>query len=322
MRYCEIAEGGWASAKTQGTKITPQVMAEVVKNLPQFEQQLNRFLNSEDLPEIRIGNPVGSGTYWKRDLEQNPDKEYGDIDVQFVIPRNSEMSTNKTTQMFMDAVKKFSDQHREYETESGKNVIFDLGNNRFVQVDLVAIFDDRLEWSKTQAPEHGTKGVLSGSLYSALAQVLDISISDNGIQARTRGGELVPFRIRKDTELVHISNDKDNWGTDIARFFGASEPSTSLRKNPGMKEEIRIQDIINTIKGVAETLESAQSLPSKFDSAQDLLNSVRSVYLNKIDAIINSSKFDKAESPQAKQKAQETKDMLQHRSQKIASMLQ
>lgn len=322
MRYCEIVEGGWASVKTQDTKITPPVMAEVVKNLPQFEQQLNRFLSSEGLPEIRIGNPVGSGTYWKRDLEQNPDKEYGDIDVHFVIPRNSELSTNKNVQLFMDAVKKFSDQHSDYETESGKNVIFNIGNNRFVQVDLVAVFDDRLEWAKTQAPEHGTKGVLSSSLYSALAQVLDISISVNGIQARTQGGELVPFRMRKDTELVNISDDKDNWGVDIARFFGASEPSDLLQKNPGIKEEIRIQDIVNTIKGIAETLESAQSLPSKFDSAQDLLNSVRSVYLNKIDAVINSTKFDKAESPQAKQKAQETKKMLQQQSQKIASMLQ
>jgi len=321
MRFREIAEGGWASTKTQGTKITPQVMAEVVKNLPQFEQSLNLFLKQKDLPPVKIGRPVGSGTYYQRDLEQNPDKEYGDIDVQFIIPRDESLSANQNTQQYMTAVKEFADQNPEYETESGKNVIFDIGNGNFVQVDLVAIFQGKLEWSKTQAPEHGTKGVLSASLYSALAEALGVSISDRGIQARTRDGEVVPFRQRKNTELVDISDNKDRWGMDLAQFFGAESVSDTLEQHPGMKDEVKISDIIQTIRGVTETLEQEQALPDAYDSAQELLNTIRTVYQNKIDAVINSSKFDKAESPAARKKAEETKEMLRDKSEQIASQL-
>jgi len=322
MRFREIVEGGWASAKTQGTKITPEVMAEVVKNLPQFEQSLNAFLKQKDLPPVKIGQPVGSGTYYQRDLKQNPEKEYGDIDVQFIIPRDESLSANQNTQQYMTAVKEFADQNSQYETESGKNVIFDIGNDNYVQVDLVAIFQGKLEWSKTQAPEHGTKGVLSASLYSALAEALGVSISDRGIQARTRDGEVVPFRQRKNTELVDISDNKDRWGMDLAQFFGAESVSDTLEQHPGMKQEVKIADIVGTIKGIAETLEQSNALPDAYDSAQELLNSIRTVYQSKIDAVINSSKFDKAESPAAKKKAEETKQMLRNKSEKIASQLQ
>jgi hypothetical protein len=321
MRFREIVEGGWASTKTQGTKITPEVMAEVVKNLPQFEQSLNAFLKQKDLPPVKIGRPVGSGTYYQRDLKQNPDKEYGDIDVQFIIPRDESLSANQNTQQYMTAVKEFANQNPRYETESGKNVIFDIGNDNYVQVDLVAIFQGKLEWSETQAPEHGTKGVLSASLYSALAEALGVSISDRGIQARTRDGEVVPFRQRKNTELVDISDNKDRWGMDLAHFFGAESVSNTLEQHPGMKQEVKIADIVGTIKGIAETLEQSNALPDAYDSAQELLNSIRTVYQNKIDAVINSSKFDKAESPAAKKKAEETKQMLRDKSEQIASQL-
>jgi len=321
MRFREIIEGGWASTKTQGTKITPEVMAEIVKNLPQFEQSLNSFLKQKDLPPVKIGRPVGSGTYYQRDLKQNPEKEYGDIDVQFIIPRDESLSANQNTQQYMTAVKEFADQNSQYETESGKNVIFDIGNNNYVQVDLVAIFQGKLEWSKTQAPEHGTKGVLSAGLYSALAEALGVSISDRGIQARTTDGEVVPFRQRKNTELVDISDNKDRWGMDLAQFFGAESISDTLKQHPGMKDEVKIADIVGTIKGIAETLEQSNALPDAYDSAQELLNSIRTVYQSKIDAVINSSKFDKAESPAAKKKAEETKQMLRDKSEQIASQL-
>ena len=109
---------------------------------------------------------------------------------------------------------------------------------------------------------------------------------------------------------------------DLARFFGAESVSDTLEQHPGMKQEVKIADIVGTIKGIAETLEQSDALPYAYDSAQELLNSIRTVYQNKIDAVINSSKFDKAESPAAKKKAEETKQMLRDKSEKIASQLQ
>ena len=61
-----IFEGGWASAKTQETKITPQIIADAIPVLHGFQDSLNASLKRDNLPPIRIGDPVGSGTYYKR----------------------------------------------------------------------------------------------------------------------------------------------------------------------------------------------------------------------------------------------------------------
>lgn len=311
--------GGWASTKTQGTIITPRVVLEVVKQLPDFEKQLNHYLLLQGLDPVKIGDPVGSGTYYQKDLEYDPSREYGDIDIQFIIKRNESLSANQNIQQYMTAVKDFTDCSPNYETETGKNIIFNIEKDRFVQVDLVAIFQGKLDWSKTQAPEHGTKGVLSSSLYSALAKALEISISDKGIQARARQGKLVPFRMKKNTQLIDISDNKNSWGMDIADFFGAVAVSRRLQKYPGMKQEVKIKDLVNTIKGIAETLENNNALPGRYITANDLLDTVSDIYLEKINSVINSSKFRKAETPEAKRKAEDTKQMLKDKSQKIAS---
>ncbi len=310
--------GGWASTKTQGTIITPQAVLEVVMHLPEFEKQLNQYLSIQGLEPIKIGDPVGSGTYYQKDLEHDPNREYGDIDVQFIIKRNESLSANQNIQQYMTAVKDFTHRSSKYETETGKNVIFDIGKDRFVQVDLVAIFYENLDWTKTQAPEHGTKGVLSASLYSALAKALEISISDKGIQARTKQGKLVPFRMKKDTQLVNISANKISWGIDVADFFGANEVSQCLKKYSGMKQEVKIKDIVNTIKGIAETLENNHALPDGYATKTDFLETIKNIYLEKINSVINSSKFNKAETPEAKRKAEDTKQMLKDKSQEIA----
>ena len=56
-----------------------------------------------------------------------------------------------------------------------------------------------------------------------------------------------------------------------------------------------------------------------YSSAKELINTVSNIYLAKIDKAINSSKFDKAETPAAIKKAADTKAMLAQKSQQIAS---
>jgi hypothetical protein len=320
MNVSEIlTEGGWASASTQDTIITPQTIADAIPVMQQFQDSLNKHLTSDGLQPIKIGNPVGSGTYYKRDLVNNPDKEYGDIDVQFIMPRGDGGSTNQVQGTYFESIKEFCRMNANFETDNGKNVIFQIGPD-FIQVDLVAIFDDRVEFTKALAPEHGTKGVLSGSLYSALAQALDISISDAGIQGKTVDGKLVSYRKAKGTTLNLISSDHKNWAVDIAKFFGAKKASPILKQYPGTKDEVRIQDIVNSFKGIAQTLEMNGVLPAKYSSAAELLQEIKAIYLGKISAIAGSSKFDKAESASAKKKAQDTKDMLTKRSSEIAQL--
>jgi len=321
MRLHEfISEGGWANVSTQGTIITPQTIANTIPVMKQFERSLNKFLNKNgEIPPIKIGNPVGSGTYYKRDLKDNPDKEYGDIDVQFIIPRIEGQTLNQIQSMYFDAVTEFCRINAAFETVSGKNVIFQIGTD-FIQVDLVAIMSDRVEFTKALAPEHGTKGVLSGSLYSAFAQALDISISDAGVQGKTIDGKLVKYSKRKGTVLNLISQSNSNWAMDIVKFLGAKKASPMLKQNPGMKEEVKIQDIINSFNGIATTLELNQLL-SRHVSAEELLQDTKNIYIKKINAVINSSKFDKASDASSKKKAQDTKNMLAKRSQEIAALL-
>jgi len=312
-----IIEGGWASKSTQGTVINPSTIDMLIPVMNNFETQLNKFLVSDGISPIKIGNPVGSGTYYKRDLQNNPTKEYGDIDVQFIMPRG-DGSTNQIQSVYFNAVIEFCRLNSNYETTNGKNVIFQVGTD-FIQVDLVAIFDDRLEFTKALAPEHGTKGVLSGSLYSAFAQALNISISDEGVRAKTIDDQIVSFRKSKGTTLNQISTDHKNWAVDIAKFFGATKASPLLKQYPGMKDEVKISDIVNSFKGIAQTLELNGLLPQQFQTAEELMDNVKNIYLKKIEAVVNSSKFNKAEGDMIA-KAQKTKKMLSSRSQEIASL--
>lgn len=306
--YDFILEGGWANAKTQDTIITPSVIQQSLAHLQQFERKFNQYLTQQNMPEIRIGNPVGSGTYYQRDLEQQPDKQYGDIDVQFIIPRAAGGEASIQRQ-YAEMVKSFANLSPEYETTNGVNVIFNL-DDQHIQVDFVMMFDDRVNWSRVFAPEWNTKGVISSTLFSALAQHLSVSFSDRGIQAKTRNGELVNFSLRRDTQLHTITDDASNWGVELAKFFGAQEISPMLKKHPGHPDETKISDIVKTIQGVMISL-----------GRQNELAQIKQIYLNKIGAVINSSKFDKAQTPQAQQKAAQTKQTLYDRSREVAELI-
>ena len=311
-----ITEGGWASTKTQNTVITPQVVATVETIMHKFERQFNEFLQSKNLPSIEIGSPCGSATYYKRDIDQQPNKEYGDVDINFHIPEMPGLNNNQTVQLFSNNVKEFCDLAVDYETENGKNVVVRIGPKVYVQVDLVISYQKNKEWSKALAPEWNVKGVLCGSLYSALAEVLRLSFGGHGVQAKTLNGERVKFSTIKGVELHHVTNNKDSWAMDIASYLGCKRFSPRLIDYPGMLDEIRVADIANSIRGIAESLEL-----NGISNADEILQSVKSSYLEKINKVINSSKFDKAETKAAIQKAEYTKKMLADKSSQIARLI-
>jgi hypothetical protein len=317
MRASEfIFEGGWASAKTQDTVITPATIESAVGVLKKFNSLVNQIAKEKGALPAKIGNPVGSGTYYKRDLEQNPTKEYGDIDVQFILNKVPGLNTNQIQQMYFDIVKEACYRDNTFETENGKNVIFGLGNDQYVQVDLVVVFSESLEFSAALAPEWNVKGVLSASLYSALAEVLHLSIGSLGVLAKTIDGKIVKFLTQKGTELHTVSLDRNNWARDVAKFLGCKQLSPSLGANPGMKDEVRIIDIIASIKGIAESLEL-----NDLADANNILQQVKASYLSKINKVVTSSKFDKAASPAAVEKANKQKEMLSTKSQEIANRI-
>ncbi len=317
MRAIEfILEGGWLDLRTQSTHITPYIVENVVKFLKKFEILFNKYLTDKlGLLPIEVGNPCGSTTYYKKDLIHDPNKEYGDIDVNFHLP--AEIPFVKAVSIYKNAIKSFCKDQLDIDSETGGNLIAKI-NNQWIQIDLIMSGSNNKEWVKLLASEWKIKGVLSGSLFSSLAQVLNLSFGGTGIQAKLLNGKLVPFRISKNTQIINISNNPLAWAFDIAKFFGATKFSKLLIENPGLKDDQHIEDIIKSIKGLAITLEDSGKLSK---TADNLLKEISLVYLKKIDAVINSSKFDKAESIEAKEKAMKTKQILANKSEEYANAL-
>jgi putative chitinase len=320
-----VLEGGWASAKTQETVVTPKVLDKVVKMLKnEVEPRMNQWLSDRGIPAIQFGRPVGSGTYYQRHLKTQPDKRYGDIDIQFIIPRIADKSNNENKQFYYDLAKSYGQQSGSYESENGKNIIVKIGANKYAQIDLVSIFGELVRWSDVFSPPEGVKGVLSASLYSSLGEALNLSISDLGVQVKLSNGQIVPFSKQKDVETATITTIPERWAVDIAKYFKCSKLDPLLARYPGLGDEVTIEQLIGSIVGLARTLElnnrlSASGIPHA--SAEDLLKRIQEIYLGKIQKVVNSSKFDKAASPEAQQLAQETKELLKSKGQAIAGLL-
>jgi len=310
-----IVEGGWANPITQNTKITPALVEAVFAVLHTFTNNLNVYLKQENVPPVELGKPCGSTTYYKRDMVQNPEREYGDIDVNLFIPRIEGMTNNANANLIKTKIMEFCERSPDFQTSNGTNVIVQVGHD-YVQVDLITAYSHNKEWSSALAPQYNVKGVLCNSLYSSLGEVLMLSIGGgHGVQAKTQNGELVPFRTVKGVELETVTNNPKTWALDIAKYFGCNKVSPRLKSYPGMIGEIRVADIINSIRGIAETLE----LNGKGNAAE-MLSQIKDIYLGKIDAVINSSKFDKAASPDAVAKAEHTKEMLATKSKQFATL--
>ena len=326
-----ITEGGWASAATQNTVITPHVIEEAINVLDHFEREFNAWQAENELDvEMRMGKPVGSGTYYKRDLVADPTREYGDVDVVCYIHSREGVGAARRTSEYADAVKSFADSHTEYNTSNGTNVIMDTSAGP-IQVDLIYTYNEHADWARALAPEYQVKGVISTSLMSSVAEVLNMSFGIQGVQVKTRGGRPVSFRQSKDTQLSTVSIDPHNWGGDMYSYYyqlaKGTKPTVpgNLAQHGGLKDEQRLSDIVKTIHALAKDFETAGlfgtgALDYIADS-QDFMQKISRVYAEKLDKVINSSKFDKAASPGAVEKANKTRVMLAKYRNEIAKLL-
>jgi hypothetical protein len=327
-----ITEGGWASTETQNTVITPKTVAEIVETLKGFENSYNIWQSKNGYDtEIKMGNPKGSGTYYRRDLAQDPTREYGDVDIEcFIHSREGVKSAQRTTEYKM-AITEYCLQSPDYSTENGTNIIMRTTDGP-VQVDLLYTYHEHANWSRALSPEYRVKGVISTSLTSALAEVLNLSFSSQGIQVKIRNNQPVSFRQSRDTELRTVSTDPENWAKDIYSLYyylahgkRPSEFPGGLEIHSGLKDEQRLSDIVLAIKSLGNALEETNmlghgaliSIPTK----QDLVRKVATVYSDKLETAENSSKFDKAQTPLAVEKAKKTKLMLAKYRNEITKLL-
>lgn len=328
MKLRQLFEGGWVNTITQGVKLTPALAKKAVELLPKFEAAFNEYLKKHGLPPVTIGAPVGSSAYIERDLNNNPDKEYGDIDVLLKLPRLDNTSDARLQATYKQALADFTHDAPAFvykqEKPSGSNVILKVGDD-WVQVDLVATPIDLADWTQHRmTPEHNVKGALIGFLYASLAEVLHLSIGTSGVQAKERGGVLVPFRQLKVDKTHTISTDIENFAQHILEFFAGTK-SPQLRQ-PGMvKGDIKLERLAAIVRELAQALETSGQLGhgslEHIKDADDLLGQVRSAYKAKADKAVQNTKFDKAATPAAKKKAQDTKDLITTQAQKILQRL-
>jgi hypothetical protein len=336
MKVRELLEGGWVSTVTQDVKLTPALAKRAVALLPKFEKAFNDYLEQHGLQPVKVGAPVGSTSYIERDLKHSPDKEYGDIDVLLKLPKIEGASDGHTAGTYKKALADFTHDAPDFiypqEKPSGSNIILKVGDD-WVQVDLVATPVELADWTQHRmTPEYNVKGALIGFLYAALAEVLHLSIGTSGVQAKEKGGQLVPFRQLKVDRTHTISTNIETFAHDILKFLATRAGKKDAKVDPQLKDrpglvrgEIKIDHLIQAVRGLGRSLE-ANGLLGKgalghISDADDFIEQVKDSYRQKAEKLVSSSKFDKAATPAAKKKAQDTKDLLRTQSEKILARL-
>jgi hypothetical protein len=321
-----LFEGGWATAKTQGTVITPNVIAEIVKLMKDLTTKFNQHLEKEALPPLDFTQPIGSGTWWSDDLQNHPDKTYGDVDYMVAYPtlkisgkgeREDEVATvklyNKTLLDWLDSSKlSYIDpkETREISSDSSVKLLMILNEDQYIQIDLVVTHTEYKEWSIFRyIPERNVKGFVMGNMYKSFSNLLELSIQPRGVRAKFINDVMVPYSKRKGAIEKLISLSAENFMMDIAKFFWEQsgtdkpfQPAPSLQSWKGMDyHNPRFEDLCGGIRGVADTLEQLGEFGTilKYKSSREFLQAVVNEYTIIMKGTANSTKFAKAQTPAA-----------------------
>lgn len=328
MRILDIVrEGGWDTTVTQGTVIKPAVVKIVLNIIQQFVQDFNKWLEPKGVGPVQMGRPTGSGAYHERDQRDDPEKVYGDIDLQMIGPSVEGATQGQFTNYWNGLSDQFVRETQPnyvhpVESKIGHPII-KIGDDAYVQVDFMWHSPELSQWGATRVtPEHGIKGLLTGNMYSVLGELLGMSIQHAGVQLKTQNGQQVPFSKQKDVEVQTLTKNPKTFIYDIFQFEAkrilgnAANIDPMLRDNPGADiNNMKISTLVNGVKGLANSFEQndmfGQGNLSSFANAQDFLNKFVQRYEEKAQADINAVKRDKAETPEAKARAQADRNKVQ-----------
>jgi hypothetical protein len=202
--------------------------------------------------------------------------------------------------------------------------IVKIGDSNYVQIDFMWHEPKMADWGATRVtPERGVKGLLSGNMYSVTGEIMDLSIQHAGVQLKVIDNQRVPFSKQKDTKIVTVSTNPKTWIYDIFKYqaeqMGIDNPKIDplLKANAGTDiSNVKIAVMANGIKGLANSFEAnnmfGQGDLAKFSSADDFLAQWMSRYEEKAMLDVTAKKRDKAETPEAKARAEsDRKKVLQ-----------
>lgn len=317
-----IKEGGWDSTVTQGTIITPAVVRKALESIKRFIEDFNAYLLRKGIPPIRPGVPLGSSTYYEVDPE---DKEYGDIDMQIIVPdfpATKGLTASQETTYWGKLVNEFVTNAKPsyiHSVASLGHIVVHAGPGKWVQVDLL-FFQPHLEkWGRYRfTPEQGIKGLILGKLHSSLANVLNLSIQNQGVQYKLQNGVRAPYiSTRKNYTLHTLTTDLDRYVLDIFndeyKAQTGNDPRLAkvdpmLAKHPGLNfEHVNVADMVKSIKGLARSF-GANGMYGKgnlvqYHNYKEFIARFLQEYERSIQKNLDSSKRDKAETPAAIERA-------------------
>ena len=332
----ELREGGWDNPITQNTKITP---ATVKAALPVMRRYVKDFNAWSTYPPTALGHPTGSSAYYQVD---DADTEYGDIDLQIVVPELPETQglTQASRQGFWNRLwaRWIAEKRPAYvnsQSEPG-HPILKIGAQDWVQVDLMPHTPPQATWGRYRVtPERGTKGLLNGNMFSVLGQLMNMSIQHGGVEYKERDGVKQPYTsTRKNYVLKSASNDIERFILDILRheyqLITGQDPDQAqldplLVQNPGVDvANPNIQRLARGIQGLARSFEInnlyGQGDLQPYASAQDFLRTFLERYNAKSQEAISAAKFDKATTPDAQARAQRDKERIAQGTQRVNQM--
>jgi hypothetical protein len=320
MKIVELFEGGWDTTLTQGTVLKPATVGRALKVLDQFVFDFNKYLEPKGLGPVKRGRPTGSSAYHEQDSAEDPDKIYGDIDLQMIAPPLEGKSYGQYATFWNSLADEFvkTGGAPYVDTSESKpgHPIVKIGDSDYVQIDFMWHEAKMADWGATRVtPERGVKGLLSGNMYSVTGEIMDMSIQHAGVQLKVIDNQRVPFSKQKDTKTVTVTTNPKTWIYDIFKYqanqMGLSNPAIDslLKANPGTNiDNVKIGVMANGVKGLAKSFEANNMFGkgdlAKFSSAGDFLAQWINRYEEKAMLDVNAKKRDKAATPEAKARAE------------------
>jgi len=321
MRIYEIlAEGGWDTTLTQGTVLKPAAVAKALSVIDQFVVDFNKYLETKGLGAVQRGKPTGSSAYHEKDQEEDPDKIYGDVDLQMIAPPVEGKSYGQYSAFWNGLADEFvkSGAAPYVDTSESKpgHPIVKIGDSDYVQIDFMWHEPKMADWGATRVtPERGVKGLLSGNMYSVTGEIMDLSIQHAGVQLKVVDNQRVSFSKQKDTKTVTVTTNPKTWLLDIFKYqaeqmnISDADIDSQLKANPGTDiAKVKISVMANGIKGLAKSFEDngmfGQGDLAKFTSADDFLAQWMNRYEEKAMLDVTAKKRDKATTPEAKARAE------------------
>jgi len=324
-----LNEGGWQTTKTQNTVLNPILVKKSIKQFEAFGKNLNKWLESKGEAPIEFVEANGSSGYVDRDLEETPDRIYGDVDYLVILPGNEypsfeefradsgkiERKYRRLIGDYVEAKKPKNIPEDEYMdfVKGSSGLIFEIEPDVHVQIDFVFGFPSYKEWMQMRyTPEYNLKGFVTGNLFSSFAKILDINLAKFGVIAKTRDELLIPFSNRKDVKIIQITSNPKTLFLDVAKFLAVYNDidiknfkiDSILKKTPGLNaKDMTLENIANGIKGFAATMDLNNALGGKLkvDTGRELLDSIKEDFLDRNEKVRNKVKFDKAVTKTAKQ---------------------